>query len=396
MLIARGMLIAAVSGLLLCSFDVTAGFRADFDSEAVVHDPTASDGWAWMAGDGEATVAFTQEDGIGRLEVDARTDRRNIWWAFIRRSISAAIDREALARPDRELRVEARVRASAAPRRINLHFNHSRTTDFHSHLMEYDLPDTENWHRVSLTTKGFDARPGDEVYVQLALMDWGREQYLLEIDYLEVSVVDPAKTGADLGRPLPYRPPVPPLGSFTHALPATETAMVDSAWPETNFQNWGSPGQPPLAGVGGSKLMLVRFEPADHAGAAPSEWGALALHVTQLNRADTDLKDFGVLRVVEVLAGDPAWRADTVSWRSFLAGDRPGDVLNGQMMVDVKADSAPGGRISVPVSPPVLERLLSGRSLGLAVLPQGAIEASFHRSEGNEPTLYFNTAPRDQ
>jgi hypothetical protein len=151
-----------------------AQFLETFGRSLAVDQADARKGWAFRTGDGEATVNVTAADGIGTVTVDAREDQRGIWWAMVRRSVSSRIDDDALVRPDRELRVEARVRTDAAPRRINLHFNHSRTTDFHSHLMEYDLADS-GWHTVSFTTKGFDARSSDEVFVQLAMVDWGHQ-----------------------------------------------------------------------------------------------------------------------------------------------------------------------------------------------------------------------------
>jgi heme-degrading monooxygenase HmoA len=45
--------------------------------------------------------------------------------------------------------------------------------------MEYDIPETENRHTFSMTTHGFDAKPGDTIFGHLALMDWGLEKYRL-------------------------------------------------------------------------------------------------------------------------------------------------------------------------------------------------------------------------
>ena len=219
LMLAAGMWLAPVPG--------AADFVDEFGPGALAADPSARDGWAWQAGDGEARVSFTQADGAGRIEVDASADRRNIWWAFVRRAVTPAIDASELTRPDRELRVQARVRTSVAPRRVNLHFNHSRTTDFHSHLMEYDLAEAGVWQDISLTTRDFDASAGDEVFVQLALMDWGGGHYAVDIDRIEVRVVDPGVVGPDRGSPLPYRPPARPPEDFTERLPVAADAVVD-------------------------------------------------------------------------------------------------------------------------------------------------------------------------
>jgi len=79
------------------------------------------------------------------------------------------------------------------PRRVNLHANTQRTVDFHSNLMEFDIPDTANWHTISMTTRDFDARPGHRQR-QMALMDWesgstgGRG--LLQVDVVNAAEID--------------------------------------------------------------------------------------------------------------------------------------------------------------------------------------------------------------
>jgi hypothetical protein len=55
--------------------------------------------------------------------------------------------------------------------------------------MEYDIPDTTNWHVISMTTKKFDAHPGDTVYVQLAATDYGLGKYYVDIDYYRAEII---------------------------------------------------------------------------------------------------------------------------------------------------------------------------------------------------------------
>src|SRR5688500_10773119 len=66
-------------------------------------------GWVSATGDGEATVYFTQQNGIASLHVDAISDKLNIWWALTRHRIRG-LDMKKLARPEYELRVETRIR----------------------------------------------------------------------------------------------------------------------------------------------------------------------------------------------------------------------------------------------------------------------------------------------
>jgi hypothetical protein len=370
------------------------GFADRFDGPGIVADSDAHTGWAWATGDGEAEVSFTQGAGFGVMTVDASRDRRGIWWGIIKRSISRFIDQKALARPNRELRIEARVRAQTAPHRINMSVNHSRTIDFHDNLAEFDLPDTQ-WHVVSFTTDGFDAAPGDEIFVQLAMIDWGIGRYGVEIDYIRVDVVDPRKAGPELGSPLPYRPNLPPPSTFAHALPVLEDAVVDTAYPWVNLRSWADVGgdRSPALSVSGSQTIILRWDLSGFHGREPDGWGLLELTTQSVQRAATELEEFGYLRVAEILGGDPGWTRDAVTLDSFLGGSVRGEVI-GQMFMDQLPTYSRDGKTLVGVSPPVLRRLLSGRAKGIAIYAQGALNASFHSSRSEDPAkrpkLYFS------
>jgi hypothetical protein len=365
----------------------------DYLDEFDHRDPAAA-GWTTATGDGDARIRFSLAGGTARIDVDAREDVRNIWWAFIRHPVTPAIDPAELARPDRELRIEARVRTDTAPRRINLHANHTRTTDFHSHLREYDLPAANEWFDISMTTRDFDAGADDEVFVQLALMDWGRRTYRLEVDYIRVRVVDPAAAGPDLGRPLPYRPEVSAPESYAHAVPVAAAATVDSAVPQTAGA-WRSPDSGESAGqllAGPSQVIVLRWDFAGIGARAVPCWGVLALDTASVLERRPDLESFTELRVAEILAGESGWTAADVNWDRFLGGRPEWAVINEQPVIDVRP-AAPGSRTLVPVSPPVIERLLDGRSQGLAISSHGGIVASFSAGGNTPPTLYFDTTP---
>jgi len=367
-----------------------AQFVDEFEAP-IAQDQTAEDGWFWMTGDGEAVMDMAVQDGAAVVTVDAREDQRNIWWALIKRGVSGHIDADELAGPDRELRIEARIRLSHAPRRVNLHANHSRTTDFHSHLMEYDIPDTD-WHEISFTTDGFDAEAGDRVYAQMALMDWGRENYQVEIDWYRVSVVDPDTAGPDKGNPIPYRPAIAPLDSFTTKVSVEQDAVIDSAWPRVAVSDWRREGEgTPLLSVSGSQTSVLTFDLSDYAGKSADGWGVLAIRTDTVFRAQTDLEEFGELRVKEVFALPEEWQRDSVTWHRVM--DQSGPVFNDQMMVDTEPALEEGAVTLIPVSPPVLQRLIDGRTKGFAIEAQGAISATFHSSKAGakelRPVLYF-------
>ena len=85
------------------------------------------EGWFFFTGDGAATMNFVQKDGFARLYVDAAKDKYNVYWTLIKRDVSATLDLN-----------------------VNFMINTQRTTNYHEHLMEFDKPDTSNWHIISM------------------------------------------------------------------------------------------------------------------------------------------------------------------------------------------------------------------------------------------------------
>jgi hypothetical protein len=375
-----------------------AQFHDTFETTPLRTDPDALEGWAFFTGDGEASMDFRADSqGHASILVDATRDRQGIWWALIKRRVSGDLDLALLAQPGYELRIEARVRTSHAPRRVNLHLNTQRTTDFHSHLMEFDLPEADTWYTISMTTRDFDARPGDSVFGQLALMDWGLDRYRVDVDDFRVDVVERATAGPDGGDAVPYHPPIPDPESFAHALPAAVSAVVDRAWPDVNLRGWGGQKgdrRQALLTVSGTQIVILRFDLGAFAGRRVSDHGLLELTTHEVLRAPTDLEEFGKVRVVEILGGDPDWERDTVTLDSLCGGEPLEEVLNSQMVIDWAVAEEPGGRTRFTISRPVLQRLVDGRTLGLALRPLGAVVASFQATSGEdgggEPRLLFN------
>ena len=105
------------------------------------------------------------------------------------------------------------------------------------------------------------------------------------------------------------------------------------------------------------------------------------------------MKDFGLIRVVEILGGDPGWDQRTVTTNGLCRGERLDRVLNTQMIIDYPVTEGDGAKTYLTISRPVLQRLLDGRTRGIAVKPLGAIAASFYAME-SEPArsarLLFN------
>jgi hypothetical protein len=387
----------ALAGLGLVTV-AHAQFRDDFDRSAI-------DGWFTMTGDGNARAAFVPRDGFASIQVDATADRHGVWWAIIKRDVSAQLDLAKLRDPAYELRVEARVRTSHAPRRVNFMLNTQRTTDYHEHLREYDLPDTDGWHVISFTTQNFDAGPGDQVFVQLGVTDFGPDKYQVDVDYYRADVVRRDEAGPDLGEPLVYHPPVPPMESFTHHVPVTHDSVIRTDYPDINFNDWRAEtpaGPARVLTVDGNQWIVLRWDfgalrgrPAPGAGVLELTTSSLALGGKFIERLGEDLGvEFGKIRVIEILAGDPAWDQETVTYNSLLQGRPPAEVFNAQMITDLELAPAPGGKAYFTLSRPALQRLLDGRTKGLLIRPLGALSGTVFASEnpaGHGPVLHFST-----
>lgn len=391
----------ALSSLLTLPVLSQAQFHDTFDQPEI-------EGWFWFTGDGDAEMDFVQKDGFARLQVDATKDRFNVWWAIIKRDISAYVDLEKLADPAYELRIEARVRPSHAPRRVNFMINTQRTTEFHEHLLEYDLGSTEAWHLISMTTRNLDVVPGDNLFVQLVLTDAGLEEYYVDVDYYRADVVRADETGPDSGPPIVYHPPVPPLESFSHHLKVAEDAVINAQFHEVNFKDWhavGPEGPVPVLSLNNSQWAVLRWDFSDLEGGSSKGTGVLELtthsifnggYYIEAYGQDLGEELYGKVRVIEILSGDTQWTRDTVTYDTLLLGKPYTQVFNSQMTMDVPLNPESGGKTLIPINPAVMQRLLDGTTKGFLLRPLGAILPSFHASGGNPehaPKLHMNVAP---
>jgi len=397
----KRLIIITVSAFVLSQItfaqELSNGFVEDFSAPELT-------GWRILAGSGDlkanSTVKLTQANGQGLFWIDATNDRRNIWWAIINHEVTDYIDRSLLSRRDKAIRIEAKVRLPK-PRRFNMSLNHSSTTNYHDDLAEFDIIDTD-WHVVSYTNFEFGAKPADRVYVQLAVMDAGREVITVEIDYLKVTIVDAATAPPDVGDPIPYRPTLKRPEDFSHSIAVTEDAIIDSEYPWVNFKTWydASTDSQPLLSISGSQISILRWDfsrlttgRSSLAGRVPDGWGILVLTMHNVHYAPTRLEEFGYIRLVEIKDGDPAWTRDSVTFESLLQGKEKNDIIHPQLVMDTPPEFERGAKTVIPVSPSVMKRLFSGATKGLALFAQGAVNASFYSSQAinpdNRPTLYF-------
>jgi hypothetical protein len=256
--------------------------------------------------------------------------------------------------------------------------------------MEFDIPDTENWHTISMTTSDFPAGPGDTVFAQLALMDWGLDRFRVDIDYFKVDVVERARAGPDQGAQVPYHPPIPDPSSFRQRVPAVEAATIDLANPDVNLDGWSvedNGARTSLLTVGGTLWVILRFDLEACADRRVADHGLLELTTHSVLRTTEDLKDFGAVRVAEILGGDPAWEGENVTAANLWQGAPIDRVVNPQMIIDWPVAEGRGSVTEFVISKPVLQRMIDGRTLGLAIQPLGSISASFFAGEGKEAEM---------
>jgi len=380
-----GMTLAIGGQLLFGSFyegfdEATGGFSAQ-----------GIPGWNSFHGDGNVLFEQRIHGGVATLQVNALQDKRNIWYALTHKDISSFLDLEDLARDDRELRIEARVRASHAPRRCNLYLAHY---PYHDHLREFDLPDTE-WHVISMTTRDWQVQPDSGLIAQVSMMDWGvGDYYRLEIDYVKVEIVDPRNIEPDSPLQVRYRPPLADPGSFNTLLPASSTVMVDREYPERSMDGWtwerkGEAVE--LISVDESKVALISWDfedidPEDIVGE-----GQLSITAFGLARLSDSEKDFGEIRISEIL--NPAdLSLAAKGYSAFLGLHSEAYLINSQTTVDTKVNA--DGETVVTLSNPVLKRLASGESKGLAIRALGLIDAHFYPAGSPEaPVLRVHLKP---
>ena len=374
-----------------------AQFLDSFDKDKI-------EGWFFFTGDGSATMDFIQKDGYARILVDATKDKDNVWWAIIKRDVSPFLDLEKLKDPSYELRVEAKVRVGNAPRRINFMLNTQRTTNFHEHLMEYDIPDTSNWYTISYTTKNFDAIPGDTVYVQLGVTDWGIGKYHVDLEYYRADVVDVSKTEPNRGELTPYHPPIPDISTFTNHLNVAHNALINLDFPDVNFDNWhikNQKGEIKILTINANQWAILRWDFDQYKNVNIEEAGLLELTTFSVpiggdyaSAYGEDLgMEFNKIRVIEILGGDPDWSQSEVTYNNLTEGKPYSEIFNTQMIYDADVSKEPGNKDFITISRPVLQRLIDGRTKGLLIRPLGAINPSFYASENQKeysPKLHFN------
>jgi hypothetical protein len=360
-------------------------------------------GWFFFTGDGYAKMNFVQKDGFARILIDAIKDKDNVYWTLIKRDVTQWLDLSKLKDPNYQLRVEAKVRVHNAPRRLNMMVNTNRTTNFHIDLMEFDIPDTTNWHIISMTTKKFDAHPGDTVYVQLCATDYGLGKYFVDVDYYRADIVNINTAGPDKGVLVPYHPPIPDINNFSNHLDVSQDCLINSDYPDVNFNNWHvkqNDVEARVLTVNGNQWAILRWDFEKYNNLKADGAGLLELTTQSApmggNYIQAFGEDFGIefdkVRIIEIVGGDPGWEQNKVTYNNLMQGKSYPDVFNTQMIYDTEVAEKQGSKNFITISKPVLQRMIEGKTKGLLIRPLGAIDASFYASENgnNGPKLHFN------
>ncbi len=95
------------------------------------------------------------------------------------------------------------------------------------------------------------------------------------------------------------------------------------------------------------------------------------------------------------MGGDRNWNEKEVTFNRLCQGHQAlNQVLNSQMIIDIEVAPGRGSKNLITISNPVLQRIIGGKTLGLALRPLGAVNASFYARENQienfSPKLHIN------
>lgn len=387
--------------LLLLSCVCQAQFVDNFDKKNLK-------GWQAFTGDGWATLKLVQGAGYATLQIDATKDPYNVWYAITKRNIASFLNLNKLKGADTELRVEARVRMYNPPRRVNIMVNTQRTTDYHHDLMEFELPDTA-WHVISMTTKDLDAVPGDSLYIQFNVTDFGWSKYQVDVDYIKADIINVKKAEPDKGIQVPYHPAIPPVSAYAIHAPATHDALLNSDYPVVNLNDWHvkeSAGLVRVLTVSANQWAILRWDLQRFKNSRATGAGVLELTTQSVATGGNYIEAYGQqlgeefsrVRIIEIFGGPQDWDQAKITFENFMQGKPYETVFNTQMVYDLALNDSPRGKNFITISQPVMQRLLNGTTKGLLIRPLGAINATFYALENEDaqlaPTLHFTTAEK--
>jgi hypothetical protein len=235
------------------------------------------------------------------------------------------------------------------------------------------------------------------------LTDFGTGKYYVDVDYYRADIVNVNEAGPDKGELVPYHPPLRDVNTFSNHLNVNHDALINSDFPDVNFNNWHiktPEGDEQILTVNGSQWAVLRWNFGNTQQMKVQGPGLLEVTTHSVAKggkySDTYGEDlgmeFGKVRVIEIIGGDPKWDQNTVTYNSLIQGKDYSDVFNTQMIFDIELSDEPGSKNFITISKPVLQRLVEGKTKGLLIRPLGAVDASFYSSESGDrgPKLHFN------
>ena len=381
--------------LLLISGVCQAQFADNFDKK--------EKGWLFFTGDGYATMDLVQrESGYATVSIDATKDPYNIWYAIIKRNVADYLNLKKLKGPDTELRVEARVRIPNPPHRVNIMVNTQKTVDFHHDLMEFELQDT-GWQVISMTTRDLDAVPGDSLYIQFNVTDFGWEKYQVDVDYIKADIIDVKKAGPDKGIQIQYHPMIPAINTFSQHLEVKHDALINSDYPEVNLNDWHvreKEGVARVLTVSANQWAILKWDLEKYKNSKAEGPGVLEITTQSVSTGGNYIQAYGQqlgeefprVRVIEIFGGSD-WDQEKVTYSNFIQKKPYKEIFNTQMIYDKELTDTAGSKNFITISQPVMQRLLNGTTKGLLIRPLGAINASFYALENHgqmASKLHFN------
>lgn len=357
-----------------------AQFREDFNAESAEFRSNGLPQWSSVTGDGEGIFTQNIQNGIATLRLDASQDKRNIWYAFAHRNISAQLNVKS--GKGFTLYIEAKVKPSHGPRRVNLFLKSLASQD--EYLREFDLPEAGKWHEISMVAPGFHHTPGQPLLAQVSFMDWGNTGiYELQVDYIKVDIIKPGQKVQEKGLPLMYRPPLADESTFRIERKVAADVSIDRQFSSLNLSGWtaGAHTGEPVLMVDGNKFILLRWDFPDLKGKKVTGAGQLEFYTHSLYQLSEKQKDFGEVRICELIGANPDWQESNITYESLFQTNPPAAVINEQTIVDTAIMPAKGSKTRVTISQPVLQRLIDGTTKGLAILPLGLISATLMDSK---------------
>src|SRR5690606_7020130 len=140
-------------------------------------------------------------------------------------------------------------------------------------------------------------------------------KYEVDIDYYKADIINTKTAAADKGEPLTYHPPIPDMDYFSNHLPASETAVINTRFPDTNFQDWQDQkvtNSTRILSVSSDNWVVLKWNLNEIENTVTESAGILEItthslqtggHYSEVFGEDLGM-EFGKVRVIEILEGN--------------------------------------------------------------------------------------------